>query len=277
MKIKNEKISAPADLARYIDGMWITICDGPTNEMSPLQCCLPNGAWELIFHLTPQRLEVVVDGYPVSMPEIAGFATKGQPVYWQVPGGASMFGIVLLPEVMELFVDRPSVLREKRYEDLRACGQPLFEMLLALAGTASTFQELTAVVFSALREFFQRADEEKVPSYFTEAMRLIRNNAETPTLDDLSEQVYVGKRQLQRIFQDKLGFGPKTYIRMLRFRDAIHYIQKYRDARMTDVAHDFGYSDQSHFIREFRDFTGQNPSAFFSAWEPVAVSSHHPV
>ena len=31
---------------------------------------------------------------------------------------------------------------------------------------------------------------------------------------------------------------------------------------MTTVAYDFGYADQSHFIREFKDFSGVTPKEF---------------
>lgn len=276
MQIKNEKFVAPADLAPYVSGMWITRSEGPEDEMTPVQCCLPIDAWELIFHGTSQRLEIFVDGQAVSMPEMAGFATKGQPVYWQVAGGAFLFGVILLPEAMELLTDRrPSELREKRFEDLRVYGQPIFETLLQAGCSATTFEGVADAVFSALRTFFRQVDPEKLMPYFAGAMRLIRTNPEEmPSLDNLSEQLYVCKRQLQRTFIDKLGFGPKAYSRMLRFSNAIHYLSAFPDAKMTEVAYDFGYADQSHFIREFRDFTGCNPKSFFSCWKPVAISSH---
>jgi methylphosphotriester-DNA--protein-cysteine methyltransferase len=277
MKITTEKFPSPPDLATFVSGMWITNSDGPEHELSSLQCCLPNGAWEIIFHLTPQRFYLVEEGKQVQLPQMAGFATHGTPIYWQVRGGTRFFGLVLLPETMELLLNRSNALRGTRYEDLRGYDQPIFETLLSQGHQAATSQEMADAVFSTLRVHLLQSAEEKHPPYFAEAMRLIRSNMDSPTLDDLSEQVYVGKRQLQRTFQDKLGFGPKTYSRILRFRDAIHYMSQYPDAKMTTVAHDFGYADQSHFIREFKDFTGQNPTAFFSTWVPSAVTSHHPL
>jgi len=85
-------------------------------------------------------------------------------------------------------------------------------------------------------------------------------------LDDLNEKVFVSKRHLQRTFQNKVGYGPKAYSRMLRFCEAIFYLQQNPSARMTTVAYDFGYADQSHFIREFKEFMGQNPRKFFADW-----------
>jgi len=271
MNIRNETIAPPKDLAAFIDGMWITAADGPTDEITPVHCCLPNGSWEIVFHLTPQRFCILIDGEQVWMPELAGFATNGNPVYWQAKGGTLMFGLVLLPETMELLTKYPILLRENRYEDLRTYNQPVFETLLNRAKQASTTEKLAEAVFATLREHLLRPEAEKRPPYFTEALRLIRHNSATRNFEDLSEQLFVSKRQLQRAFQDKLGFSPKTYHRMVRFRDAIHYIQQNPDSRLIDVAYDFGYADQSHFIREFKDFTGQNPRTFFSSWKPMST------
>ena len=275
MNISNEALAAPKDLAALINGIWITASDGPTDEISPVQCCLPNGAWEIVFHLTPQRFCILLEGEQIWVPELAGLSSNGNPVYWQVKGGTVIFGLVLLPETMEMLTNRPTLLSEMRYEDLRNYDQPIFDTLLSRAKRATTTQGLADEVFAVLREHLLQPKTDHRQPYFTEALRLIRNNAGTSNLDDLSEQVYVSKRQLQRTFQDKLGCGPKAYSRMLRFRDAIHFMRQHPDSRMTDVAHDFGYADQSHFIREFKDFTGQNPRTFFSSWMPMHVTSHH--
>lgn len=275
MNIKNETIGAPKDLTHVIEGIWITVADGPADEISSVQCCLPNGAWEIIFQLTPQRFCILQDGQQVWMPEMAGLATNGTPVYWQVRGGTILFGMLLLPETMELLTTRPTLLREVRYEDLRDYNQSVFEPLLTRAKKATTAQELADIVFAVLREHLLQPKADDHQPYFAEALRLIRSNVTSLNLDDLSGQLFVSKRQLQRIFQDKLGFGPKTYRRMLRFRDAIHFMQQNPDSRMIDVAYDFGYADQSHFIREFKDFTGQNPRRFFASCLPKQFASHH--
>ncbi len=277
MNIRHETIAAPKDLASFIEGLWVTASDGATDEMSSMQCCLPNGSWEIIFHLTPQRFCVVVEGEKIWMPELAGFATNSTPVYWQVKGGTVIFGLVLLPETMELLTKRPTLLREARYEDLRTYEQPIFETILLRAKQATTTQKLADVVFATLREYLVHSKAEKHHSYFAEALRLIRHNdALTKNMDSLGDQVFVSQRQLQRTFQEKLGYTPKMYSRMLRFRDAIHFMRQHPNSKMTEIAYDFGYADQSHFIREFKDFTGQNPRSFFTSWKPTStvVGSH---
>lgn len=266
MHITTETIEAPEDLAGYIEGLWVTGTNGQADEISNVHCCLPNGAWEIILHLKENRFCVLLDNQQVWMPEMVGFATNGSPLYWQMKGDSTLFGLVLLPGTMELLTRRHTLLRTSEYVDMRSYEQPLFENMLQCAKKAASVTELAEKVFELLRNELKEASHAAQYPYFTEAVRLIHENVTSPTLEHLSDQVFVSKRQLQRVFQDKLGFGPKAYIRMLRFREAIHYIRRNPSSRMTDVAFDFGYADQSHFIREFKDFMGQNPRQFFSNW-----------
>jgi AraC-like DNA-binding protein len=266
MNITTETIEAPKDLANYIEGLWVTRTNGSADQISNVHCCLPNGAWEIILDINDARFCVIKYDKQVWMPEMVGFATNGSPLYWQMRGDSILFGLVLLPETMELLTRRPTLLRTAEYVDLRSYEQTCFETLLQIARQVRSTQEWADNCFDLLRKELVNTTPTQQYSYFSEAVRLIRENVSTPSLDDLSDQVFVSKRQLQRTFQDKLGFGPKAYLRMMRFREAIHYIRKNPTSRMTDVAFDFGYADQSHFIREFKDYMGQNPRKFFSNW-----------
>ena len=63
-------------------------------------------------------------------------------------------------------------------------------------------------------------------------------------------------------FKKYVGLTPKYYQRILRFNDILQQIQHQKQISWPDVAIQCGYSDQSHFIKEFRHFSGFNPSEF---------------
>lgn len=66
------------------------------------------------------------------------------------------------------------------------------------------------------------------------------------------------RRQLERVFLDRVGMAPKRFSRLLRFRRVVREIRT--DARSwLDRAMEAGYFDQSHLIREFRSFAGAPP------------------
>lgn len=74
---------------------------------------------------------------------------------------------------------------------------------------------------------------------------------------------YPGSRKhLISEFRRYLGVTPKYYQRILRFNDVLRVIQAEGPVAWSAVAHHCGYSDQSHFIRDFRHFSGFNPTEF---------------
>lgn len=67
-------------------------------------------------------------------------------------------------------------------------------------------------------------------------------------------------RQLQRIFARETGMPPRSYLRLLRFRDAVAGVQG-EESRLADTAAASGYADQAHMTREFHALAGLSPGA----------------
>lgn len=59
-----------------------------------------------------------------------------------------------------------------------------------------------------------------------------------------------------------LGLTPKYYQRIVRFNEIFQQMQKKDSVNWSQIAYQCGYSDQSHFIKEFRHFSGFNPQEF---------------
>ncbi|MFF0148381.1 helix-turn-helix protein [Amycolatopsis sulphurea] len=72
----------------------------------------------------------------------------------------------------------------------------------------------------------------------------------------------LGERQLRRRFTLAVGYGPATYLRVLRLQRAIALAPSVADLATLAVA--AGYADQPHFSRECRALTGLPPRAYFS-------------
>ena len=65
-------------------------------------------------------------------------------------------------------------------------------------------------------------------------------------------------------FKKYVGITPKQYQRVLRFNDVFVQMQGDQFLSWSDIAYRCGYSDQSHFIREFKTFSGFIPEHFLS-------------
>jgi AraC-like DNA-binding protein len=67
-------------------------------------------------------------------------------------------------------------------------------------------------------------------------------------------------RRFIGLFHEAVGLTPKRYCRVLRFRRALERMVD--ETAWTEVALAAGYSDQPHFNRDFREFTGVSPSTY---------------
>jgi AraC-like DNA-binding protein len=69
-------------------------------------------------------------------------------------------------------------------------------------------------------------------------------------------------RRFIALFRQWVGLPPKLYARVLRFQRAMRCATSVRPEPWIDVSIEAGYSDQSHFNREFREFTGVTPTDY---------------
>ena len=70
-------------------------------------------------------------------------------------------------------------------------------------------------------------------------------------------------RQIERIFQVRVGLSPKMFLRILRFQAAVADLGRDEASPAWAArAAALGFYDQAHFIRDFKQFTGASPTAW---------------
>lgn len=82
----------------------------------------------------------------------------------------------------------------------------------------------------------------------------------------------ISERQFERKFLQSIGFTPSYYKRVVRFEKVLHRIQHNHYKSFADLAYESGYSDQSHFNREFKQFSSLTPIALITKDELVKES-----
>lgn len=76
----------------------------------------------------------------------------------------------------------------------------------------------------------------------------------------LIQETGVGERQLERAFKKMVGIAPSKFIAYTRLNHIKSLLET--PMKLTDVALEAGFYDQSHFIRTFRNLTGYSPKEF---------------
>lgn len=84
---------------------------------------------------------------------------------------------------------------------------------------------------------------------------------EPPTMIDVCKHTYVSLRTLQNCFQAVLGESPATYLKMLRLNGAKRDLMKRgNNARVSDIAAEWGFWHLSQFSSDYRRMFGELPS-----------------
>lgn len=78
-------------------------------------------------------------------------------------------------------------------------------------------------------------------------------------MDELSMLTDYTTRTIQRVFRADMGMSPKRFSRIVRCQSAIYSIHHNHQMTLSDMAHNLGFSDQSHFLREFKKLVHATP------------------
>jgi len=221
------ELPPPPDLAPLVRCLWVRRADaGPA-------LVLPDGCVDI----------VVRDGRAT----VAGPDTGPVPV--TLPPGALVLGARFRPGAAAAALGVPAdAVRDARValEDLwGARGRAFGE--LAAGGPAALVAALRAVLGEA------RADP-----LVLAAVRSLSLDPATP-VPRLALAVDLAERQLRRRFAAAVGYGPKTFARVMRFRRALELLDV--GDPPAAAAAGAGYADQAHLTREAQALAGRTPGA----------------
>ena len=94
------------------------------------------------------------------------------------------------------------------------------------------------------------------------ALREFQSDPGLFTSERVAQQACLSQRRFIELFRNEVGITPKLFCRVQRFQNAIQWIDRQTDVDWVDLALSHGYSDQSHFIHDFRAFSGLKPSEY---------------
>lgn len=96
--------------------------------------------------------------------------------------------------------------------------------------------------------------------WFDAAIAEIMRSRGMVRVEQLAGKINLSSRQLEREFRAKAGLSPKALARIIRFQNLLRLVGESNLREWATLALAGGYADQSHMVREFRDFSGQSPT-----------------
>lgn len=229
----------------------------------------PSGCPEMIFNLgTGQWLTNQGQGFETH-PSIELWGQITQPLPVRSMGTNTMLGVRFFPHSAACFLREKMDLFNNQVLDLGAIsGRPVQLLYERLQETGSWDQRIEIVEAYLLNQLSLSEQNLGKITVISNVMNEFRSTTFFDNIDNVASRYGISARYLQKLFLQYTGLTPKLYNKVNRFQHSLRLITE-KETSLTSVAYDCGYFDQSHFIREFKSFTGLTPSAYATQRSPI--------
>ncbi|HEU0065569.1 MAG TPA: AraC family transcriptional regulator [Flavisolibacter sp.] len=160
------------------------------------------------------------------------------------PGGLHRLLRIPMHEIVDLPLDSSDIF-----------GSEIKEVTEQLTST----KDIDKVVSIVQRFLLRKVNELKNLLPLDEVMEQMLQFNQILPVETLAKQACVSVRQLERQFKERIGYSPGLFNRLVRFSRAWILHEQSPELSWTSIAHIYGYADQMHMIRDFKDFTGTTP------------------
>lgn len=107
-------------------------------------------------------------------------------------------------------------------------------------------------------------------------LQLMKHHGNIP-VEEVASQSCLSLRQFERVCKQRIGMPPKLFARIIRFSKAYRLRENFPRKTWTSIAHECGYFDQMHFIRDFKEFAGVAPGIIEKELELAPVRLQGPM
>jgi AraC-like DNA-binding protein len=250
--------SLPATkLADHIKLFWSLEYDPQGVRES--ETILPDGCPELVFNLS-DRFVRVHDSATELQPVTLFAAQMIRSIKIRPTGKVHLFGVRFHPVgafILSKFAMNELTGTILTVQDVLGCeGEELEEKV----NSAGCFEQRMRV-FEAY--YLKKLGTPSSHSASNQAVKLIMETKGAISVGALARLTGSTERTLERVFNREVGLGPKLLSRIIRFQCLINSIQNAKTPGNLDALFELGYFDQSHAIRDFREFSGMTPLSYF--------------
>ncbi len=233
---------------------WLAVSDTAAGEEYPV---LPNPGLVMGFQFSGS-ISRINNGVaaPLNSTGITGI-TSGATTFRTMPGTGTV--LVYFTETGFARFSRMPV------HELYNRSQPLDDLFPAssisevqekLAAAITDWKRVEVVDRFLVQQLLLRDSDPMVEK----AVQLIRDSKGMIRISELQLQLHTSASPLEKRFRHLVGTTPKKFSFIIRMQSVLDHLA---DAEsMTALSYEYDFFDQAHFIKSFRQFTGQTPEDF---------------
>lgn len=136
--------------------------------------------------------------------------------------------------------------------DKRKIGQ--VEEMLALALTDR--ERIRAVEMFLEQQLKEKTEDQLI----VKAVTLIYGSKGSMRIKELHQQLHISQSAFEKRFRKLVGTSPKKFASIVRFNTVLKNLGQ--EKSLTEICYDNNFFDQAHFIKDFKQYTGDSPENF---------------
>jgi AraC-like DNA-binding protein len=260
-------------LSKFIDNFWLYEGYEPEHKTERI---LPTGTLELVINLRQNELRIYDTERPENCSRLSGAIVSGASGRGFAPDTAEeafVIGVHFKPGGAFPFLGLPAGDLADTHVDLETLWGPsagrLRERLCEARTSAERFQLLQEALLS---RFCHGVEQHYAVSA---ALEMFVKNQAGPRVREVAKYLGLSQRRFIQVFKTEVGITPKLFSRIQRFQQTRTFIQHNPSINWADLAVDLGYYDQSHFIREFLEFSGLSPTDYINRYKRFIEPNIH--
>lgn len=195
------------------------------------------------------------------IPDSYVFGQTIKPIALKVPKDCILIGVALYPHVLQsIFGFNANEITDSFVDLQKLPHRSRIDAIGQLWGTNDRDQQLQ-LIFRYLETLIEKSTTapDKGIQY---AVNRIWQGKERGVFKNLHRELNVSERTFERKFEQQVGLSPRLLANIAQFQASLRQLKTGKYQRLSDIAYENGYSDQSHFIRAFKRFTGVSPLQF---------------
>lgn len=253
-------------LSKYIKCYW-SLENSSKHALLSKERIFPDGCLELIFHYGDLFKNYNAERTYELMPRSFIYGQFKGFIDIEATGSMGIFSIRFQPNGLKPFIDCDTNAVTGKILSVFDCwgkdGDVLEDKILNALSNKHRIVILESFLLNKLKKHHE------VDAVVEHCVNLIVKNEGNINIDKLAAHLNIGRRHLERKFMSTVGISPKMFCRITRFQHTLSLIVNGQFKNFTAIAHGSGFYDQAHFIKDFGEFTGLNPSQFIAEKFPL--------
>ncbi|HEX7846397.1 MAG TPA: helix-turn-helix domain-containing protein [Chitinophagaceae bacterium] len=183
--------------------------------------------------------------------------------YWTVHSDETIIAYFFKPFALaSSFNIAASILNEKAIDLDNWNPHTTNALKMQLIYAISTAKKTEVLDNFLLQQLQQRKRECEIIQFVTDQIMF---DPGTTILAEMLKKLNLTERTFQRIFKKYVGVTANQYRRICQFHISFAQLRSKDFDKLSDVAYDNGFADQSHFIRSFKEFTQITPAGYLKS------------